>query len=131
MRTVPLRICTFAALILACSAAHADRVYQWKDANGVTQYSDKPPQGQKYQDRRIDNRGAATQGTTATQESKPKENAECTTARSNLALLESGGPIQIESTVEGEPSRNLNDDERDKQRNLAEAAVKAYCTAGS
>lgn len=130
MRTVTLRICTFAALILACSAAHADRVYQWKDANGVTQYSDKPPQGQKYQDRRIDNRGTATQGTSA-EDGKPKENAQCTTARSNLALLAGGGPVQVEGETEGQPARTLGDDERTAQKSLAEAAVKAYCPAGS
>ncbi len=130
MRNAPLRICTFAALILACSAAHADRIYQWKDANGVTQYSDKPPQGQKYQDRRIDNRGIATEGV-ATEDGNSKENPQCATARSNLALLAGGGPVQVEDEVEGQPPRTLGDDERAAQKNLAEAAVKAYCPAGS
>lgn len=130
MRTTLLRTCTFVALLLACSAAHADRVYQWKDANGVTQYSDKPPQGQKYQDRRIDSRGSATEGVTA-EDGKAKESPQCTMARNNLAVLAGGGPVQVEGESEGQPARTLRDDERAAQKSLAEAAVKAYCPAGS
>ena len=45
-----------ALLLLASATASAGNVYKWKDANGVTQYSEKPPTGQKYEGRleRID-----------------------------------------------------------------------------
>ena len=40
------RIAILATLILAGSAAHAE-IYKWVDADGKTQFSDKPPPGQQ------------------------------------------------------------------------------------
>ena len=40
------RIAILATLILAGSAAHAE-IYKWVDADGKTQFSDKPPLNQK------------------------------------------------------------------------------------
>lgn len=39
------------ALLLVSSCAMANKVYQWKDANGNTVYSDQPPVGQKSQEK--------------------------------------------------------------------------------
>ena len=46
-------------LLFTSFAAAAGNVYKWKDANGVTQYSEKPPVGKAYEAMRIDNRGGA------------------------------------------------------------------------
>src|SRR5690606_41178620 len=60
----------------------AGELYQWKDANGVTHYSDAPPPaGADYQNRTIRNSGTASIKTETTE--TPAENAQCTTARAN------------------------------------------------
>lgn len=119
------RSCILLALAGVGPAALASQVYQWKDANGVTHYSDSPPPSQKYQDRRIDNRGAPIPETTPA--GKSIEDPQCTTARRNLDLLAGKGPVQQDSDGDGKPDRTLDDESRANQRGLAEAAVKAYC----
>lgn len=106
------------------SAAAAQQVYQWKDAKGVTHYSDNPPPGEKYQDRRINHRGAAVIDTGVSQ---PAENPMCITARANLKVLGGESAVQQDTDGDGKPDKTLSDADRDNQRNLAEAAVKAYC----
>ena len=58
MRALP-RFCCLLALAGAASGAVAGtgNLYKWKDANGVTQYSERPPTGQKYETRRITTSG--------------------------------------------------------------------------
>jgi hypothetical protein len=129
MRALPassLLTCTLASLLLATSApAAAQKVYQWKDAKGVTHFSDSPPPGQTVRDRRIDNRGEPipeAAGQVAV------ENPMCTTAKRNLTALASSSPVQQDTDGDGKPDRTLGEDDRANQRGLAEAAVKAYCT---
>jgi len=120
------------ALCLAtASAVQAQQVYQWKDKNGVTHYSDSPPPNQAAQNRRINQYGAAA-ADAPQPAGKPVENAQCTTARANLQMLAATkGPIQQDTDGDGKPDVTLDDTGRENQRNLAEAAVKAYCTAGT
>ena len=55
-----IRIATFACLLLAGTAlAQSGGVYQWKDAQGVTHYSDAPPPQGQYQARDIHHRDGA------------------------------------------------------------------------
>ena len=56
------------------------------------------------------------------------EDARCTDARANLAILGSSRPVH-EAGEDGKPGRALNDAERASQLELANAAVKAYCTS--
>ncbi len=118
------------ALCLAtASAVQAQQVYQWKDKNGVTHYSDSPPPNQTTQNRRINQYGAAATDT-AKPAGKPVENAQCVSARANLQILgATKGPIQQDTDGDGKPDTVLDDTGRENQRNLAEAAVKAYCTS--
>lgn len=109
----------------ACSAAMASKIYQWKDAKGVSHYSDSPPPAQQYKDRQIDNRGEPLPQDQAV--GKPVENAQCVTARLNLSLLSGKGAVQQDLDGDGKPDKVLNEDDRANQRNLADAAVKAYC----
>lgn len=116
-----------AALLAAlATAAHAAPVYQWKDAKGVTHYSDKPPAGEQFQDRRIDPRGEPVpQGEPA---GKAVENPQCTQARKNLEVLNTQGPV-LQAGADGKPGTTpLDETQRTQQRALAEAAQNAYCT---
>ena len=123
-RTLLLRCCTLIVLASACSTALASKVYQWKDAKGVTHYSDSPPPGQKVQDRRIDNRGEPVPESSA----KAVDSAQCTTAKLNASLLAGNSALQQDTDGDGKPDKVLGQDDRANQRALAEAAVKAYCT---
>ena len=121
-----IRTCVLLILASACTTALAGKVYQWKDAQGVTHYADSPPPNQQVKDRRIDNRGAPMAEETAV--GKSVENPQCTTAKLNLQVLAGSGGVQQDTDGDGKPDKVLNDDDRANQRGLAEAAVKAYCT---
>ncbi|MCR6626444.1 MULTISPECIES: DUF4124 domain-containing protein [Pseudoxanthomonas] len=118
------------ALCLATAATvQAQQVYQWKDKNGVTHYSDSPPPNQTVQNRRINQYGAAA-AEVAQPAGKPVDNPQCASARANLQILgATKGPIQQDTDGDGKPDTVLDDTGRENQRNLAEAAVKAYCTS--
>jgi hypothetical protein len=128
LSTSTVLIRTLALLVLAgaCSTVQAGKIYQWKDAKGVTHYSDSPPPEGRAQDRRIDNRGEPLPDTAAA--GKSVENPMCTTAKRNLQVLGSKAAVELDSDGDGKPDKTLTEDDRGNQRNLAEAAVKAYCT---
>lgn len=111
------------ALALAAPATAQQRVYQWKDAQGVTHYADTAPK-QTHQARDIDARTGTTTETTAT---KPQESEQCRNARSNLQRLQGNDAIGIDSNGDGKPDRNLTDAERKSQTELNQAGVKAFC----
>lgn len=120
------------ALMLGCllaatsQAALAAPVYQWKDANGVTHYSDKPPAGEQYQDRRIDPRGEPVAQTEPA--GKSVQSPQCLQARKNLEVLTSSTRV-LQAGEDGKPTGEpLGEQARADQRALAEAAQKAYCT---
>ncbi len=123
MRILPC-LSAMALCLLAAQAAHAQQVYQWKDKNGVTHYSDSPPPNQTVQNRRINQYGAPIAETPA---GKPVENPQCTNARKNLEILAGKGPVQQDTDGDGKPDTTLDDAGRANQRALAEAAMKAYC----
>ena len=127
LSTPPLLIRTLALLLLAsaCAPAFAQKVYQWKDARGVTHYSDSPPPGQQVKDRRIDNRGEPVVEVAA---GKSVESPQCATAKLNLKLLAGTGAVQQDTDGDGKPDKSLSDQDRLNQRELATAAAKAYCT---
>jgi hypothetical protein len=122
-----LMIRALALLLIAsaCIPAFAQKVYQWKDAKGVTHYSDSPPPNQQAKDRRIDNRGEPVVQATAVGTSV--ENPQCTTAKLNLQLLAGKNAVQQDTDGDGKPDKTLDDDDRANQREFATAAVKAYC----
>lgn len=123
----PRRGLLLAALLASCLPAVAGEVYQWKDANGVTHYSDSPPAGQNYKNRNIqtsDPQVARQDGDAA-----PVENAQCASARANLAQLEGGGPVGIDEDGDGKADGTLNEAQRGAQKQLAEAAIQVHCQA--
>ncbi|MGH8084234.1 MAG: DUF4124 domain-containing protein [Lysobacter sp.] len=118
-----------AALTFALPAVSGE-LYQWKDANGVTHYSDAPPPaGADYKNRTISNRGSAAIATDKAE--APAESSQCTTARGNLALLQGEGPVGTDADSDGKPDAAFTADERAAQTQLAEAAIKVHCNAGA
>ncbi len=118
------RLCCLLVLTAAASA-HAGNLYKWKDANGVTQYSERPPAGKQYETRRITASGASTAEPAAPAEAA--ESAQCLGARKNLDLLNGSGPVLHDTDGDGKPDAPLDDAQRDAQKRLAEAAAAAYC----
>ena len=122
-----LALACLPACMLACLAltAHAQSggVYKWKDARGVTHYADSPPPGQKVKDRSIDQRAP-------TAPPKPVVNADCSNARSNLAILKGSTPVGLDADRDGKHERELTPAERTERTAKAEAAVKTYCEGG-
>jgi len=116
------------SLLLATAAASAGELYQWKDANGVTHYSQTPPSSGNYTERTESGRDVAPPSADAgAKAEKPAESPQCTTARSNIALLESESPVRQDSDGDGEPDKTLDDTERANQLELARALLKANC----
>lgn len=125
MRLLPC-LSVLALCLATASTTQAQQVYQWKDKNGVTHYSDSPPPNQTVQNRRINQYGAPAAD--AQPAGKPVENPQCTTARMNLQVLAtSKGPVQQDTDGDGKADTTLDDTGRANQQSLAEAAVKAYC----
>jgi len=110
-------------LLLASASAGATDMYKWKDANGVTHYSETPPPGQRFESRRMDGSDPVQPET----KTAAAESPQCTTARQNLSLLGSSKKVLQDTDGDGKGDTPLDDSQRDAQRNLAEAAVRAYC----
>ena len=116
-----------ATALLALPAA-AQELYQWKDANGVTHYSDTPPPaGADHSVRYISHSGAASRATSATVEEAATESESCLAARNNLAMLRSDGPIGTDTDGDGVADTELDPAQRHAQLQLAEASIRVHC----
>ncbi|MGH8030793.1 MAG: DUF4124 domain-containing protein [Luteimonas sp.] len=127
MPRIPIRATLGLTLLLSATATAAlgGEVYQWKDASGVTHYSQTPPPKGAYQLRAIgDRRGTepAAQAATAS-----KESPQCATARNNIEVLQGTGAVQQDSDDDGKPDKTLGPEERASQLELARATLKATC----
>ena len=120
-----LRTCLFVVLAGTGVVASAGQIYQWKDAKGVTHYSDSPPPpGAKAQDRRLGNQRALP---AVAAEAAPADSPQCTSAKFNLAILSNNKQVRHDSDGDGKPDAVLAESDHANQKTLAEAAVKAYC----
>ncbi len=108
---------------LAASAMAAD-VYKWKDAKGVTHYSETPPPKGSAEYRMF--LYAKREGAKAAVSAEANQ---CTTARSNVSLLESGKPLRRDTDGDGKPDTDLNDKDRAQQLELAKMVLRANCAA--
>ncbi len=118
------------ALPMIAVPALAGELYQWKDANGVTHYSDSPPPaGADYENRTIRDSGAASAAPEVA--AAPAENNQCTTARGNLALLQGEGPVGVDTDDDGKPDTEFTAEQRANQSQLAEAAIKVHCSGSA
>lgn len=133
--------CAAVALLLAAGPLPAQTVYTWKDAKGVTHYSDTPPPDGTYSDRQVKAptpatptapAAAATPATATARNDKPPmaDDAVCAQARQNLANLQGEAPVGPDNDGDGKPDSTLGAEERAKQRDLAQAAIAAKCPVG-
>jgi hypothetical protein len=138
------------AALLATNVAIA-QIYQWKDANGKTVFSDLPPPGNANEQRKISSEAPAatapTQKTTADRElefrkrrQESEETAEkarkeqeaanskketCESARRQLQALESGERIALRDD-KGE-RYFLDDEQREREVAKARQAIQSSC----
>ncbi len=118
----PLAVALALTVAAAPALAQQQRVYQWKDANGVTHYTDVAPK-QSHQTRDID----VKDGKPVDAAAKQPESEQCSNARANLVRLQAGGPVGIDTNGDGKPDRNMSADEHKAQLELNQAAAKAFC----
>jgi hypothetical protein len=112
----------FAALLLA-APAYAGTVYQWKDARGVTHYSDSPPPEQQgVQNRHLKDGPAPTEAA-----ARPKEDPNCVTARGNLARLKGNQPVGLDGNGDGKPDSEMSAEDRARQIQQTEQMLKTSC----
>ena len=116
--------CLGCLLLLASANAVAGPVYKWKDAKGVTQYSETPPAGAKYETRAQARDSQAPAPAAAEAKPVPEQ---CSTARANASLLAGSGPVMQDTDGDGKADTALTPEQRTAQAGLAEAAIKAYC----
>ncbi|MBK0011837.1 DUF4124 domain-containing protein [Isoptericola jiangsuensis] len=116
--------CLGCLLLLASANAVAGPVYKWKDAKGVTQYSETPPAGGKYETREQARGGQAPAAEASEAKPVPEQ---CSTARANVALLDGNGEVMQDTDGDGKADTALTPEQRSAQKGLAEAAIKAYC----
>jgi hypothetical protein len=119
------RLAAVAGALLACGVASAGDVYQWKDAKGVTHYSDAPPPKGQYQARDVHHRD--DEAPAASANPAPVTDKNCALAKTNLDRLKTGGNIGLDADGDGKPDAPLGDAERTKQMELAEANIRTYC----
>jgi hypothetical protein len=113
-----------ATLLVLALPALAGEVYQWKDAKGVTHYSDAPPPDTAYKNRVVkQNVPAPAQAAAA-----PAEDPRCATARTNLERLKGNGPVGLDANGDGQPDTEMTATERAQQVQLAELTLKTNCT---
>lgn len=153
---MPLRTFIAASVIglsFACIAgfASAQQIYKWKDANGVTHFSQTPPASSTHYTRMHltgepevssnpaapsnagenpePNAGAAKQTAAAggTQPDTPSNRASlCKQLSSNISLLQSKQPVV---TGSGGKQQVMSDDARESQLATARAQQVQYCSS--
>lgn len=121
---------TALALLIAAAPLAASEVYSWKDARGVTHYSQTPPPaGTRFEVRNVSAGGNASTPAavpaTAASTNAGGDSTQCELARTNVAALKGEGAVQ-QLGADGTP-RELAGNERADQLALSEAAVRAYC----
>ena len=118
-RTALVCLCLFAFATGGAFAQTAD-IYKWKDARGVTHYSDKPPATGRY--------GSVQANAAARVAPAPEVDPRCATARNNIERLNSGNAdIGLDADRDGKPDAPLPPAMRADQLRMAEAAVRNFC----
>lgn len=124
MSRVPRRVssCLVAGLALSLLAlpATAARIYQWKDARGVTHYTDLPPPNQSHTTRAVGEKTAIP--------AKPAVNSDCSNARANLKLLQGTAPVGPDADRDGKPDSEYTAAQRAERVRFAAADVERLCS---
>jgi hypothetical protein len=133
MASLKLLPLTFVALLAAAATAHATDLYQWKDAKGVTHYTDAPPPKGQYQARSLvtpEGTAPAPQAPAAAPK-KTTADGNCTLARANLDRLQAGGTVGPDNDGDGKPDTTFSAEQTVQQKQLAESDIKRWCTAAT
>lgn len=155
MQLRTLLIASVVGLSFTCIAgfASAQQIYKWKDASGVTHFSQTPPAtGTHYTKMRLANEPAVSANPPSTDEEDnaeagdaghrsqaaasagsqpdtPSNRAElCKQLASNIALLSSKQPV-VTGTGNGKPEV-MGDNAREQQLATARAQQAQYCSGG-
>lgn len=126
----PILIASMLLLVVGPLSAQ-QTVYQWKDAKGVTHYTDTPPPG-NHKVRAISQHAGAAPATAAAPQdaAKSAQETRCSDARANLVRLKGAQPVGFDSDGDGKPDRDLTEQERAAQTELNQAAINAWCGQG-
>lgn len=133
MRLRPALATALAALAVAAAAPASAQIYKWKDAKGVTNYSESPPAKGAYSVQESPRSAptpaasatpAATGNATTTAGTSP--DPRCDTARRNLVALQGKGGVTLDSNNDGKPDRTLSDAERASELEVTRSTLKAY-----
>lgn len=129
MRLRPVFAALAATLVLAAAPASA-QIYKWKDAKGVTKYSESPPPKGAYtvQDmpRATPAASSSTGATPPTAATGASADPRCDTARKNMVALQGKGGVTMDSNNDGKPDRTLSDAERASELEVTRSTLKAY-----
>jgi len=116
--------CLAAGLLLVALPAASGEIYQWKDARGVTHYSDSPPPNQTHRSRAINPRGAAVVVAAA----RPAVvNSDCSNASNNLKVLQGAGEVGLDADKDGKAERPLTPKERADRILQAQRNITTFC----
>ena len=128
-------MCKFALLLgMFCApggtAAWAGEIYQWKDARGVTHYSDAPPPKGTFRARKLSTGAVAppTAATTGTPAAPHPASDQCAVARGNLTRLRGSALVGLDANGDGVPDATMTDAQRAEQITLAEKYLVDRCT---
>lgn len=117
MRIAPLTLTLIAFALASASPASGQQLYRWVDADGVTHYSDSPPQGVQFETRAVRSTGSlgtsapepepelqaivAAAAAAAPRPPDPQRASRCQQARQNLGLLASGEDLMMDLDGDG------------------------------
>lgn len=120
-RTIRIALGLTALLATLALPAHAGEVYKWKDAKGVTHYSDSPPPDTSFKKTRTEDGPPPPQAKV--------EDPRCAIARTNLERLKNAkGPVGLDADGDGKPDKEMTAEETAAQVHLAETTLKNTCT---
>jgi hypothetical protein len=117
--------------VLASAPLLAQTVYQWKDARGVTHYSDSPPpKGATKRELRSRQPASAEASAVTTAKVPEGDSAQCAQARLNLTRLQSDAEVGLDQDRDGKIDAPMSAEARARQIERVNAAIKAYCPEG-
>lgn len=130
MRTILIAIAM--CIALPATAQTATQVHVWKDAKGVTHYTQDPPPNGAYKVRSVARQPAAPTSAAGEAATATTVAERCVTARRNLDILADAGnrSIGLDADGDGKPDAPMSADERARQVQLAQASVRVHCKAG-
>ena len=139
--------------LVALAPGFAQAVYQWKDAKGVTHYSDTPPKDANRAVRTVEvpppppvspSAAKSTPVSAATVARAPAAPAvdpvvaqreaaaragQCKQAQDNLAILQANAAVAVDEDGDGKSDKVLDQAQRDSQVKSMQATIQSACAA--